>query len=270
MAPKIKEEPLSPSPKKEPISSPSIATGIKQEPHISTFDLSSASTFESYDDFVIISDDEDDELDDTDVASAHNFDTHHFVKQEFSDSLPTSLPLIDEFHQDLVNSFSRAIGSQINIAMPEVCCSIRHGQIRFVVYDLPPGIEWLDMQTQAREAVMISTCMIGCWVSPNGDININMAKDALIASTRDGSSAGYMVADDSTIQTCLLSMTVHNCDAFLRIVPAAQKEYQTIAYILSADLRLNPHDVTKTLRFFSDNHTRMRDMSCKSLIISQL
>lgn len=254
--------------KKELLSPPPRSPKTKHEPDASASASTSALTRTLQtllcDDFTVISDDEDDEPDNIeDGVVSHSLDTGYFVKQEFIDPVPASLPLLDEFHQDLVNSFSLAIGGQVHITTPEACCSTRHGEIRFIVYDFPSGIEWLDIQAQTQEVVANSRYMMGYWISADGNINIHMAKDAFVASTSTGSSSGYMIADESTVQTCILTMEPHNCNGFLHYGKEAWDEYQTLAYILSTDVRLNPHDITRTLRFLSDRRVRMKDITCE-------
>ncbi|KEQ83396.1 hypothetical protein M438DRAFT_346349 [Aureobasidium pullulans EXF-150] len=246
--------------KVEPRSSPPTSPRIKQELDSDGVPVPSP-TFDLYDDdTIIISDDEDDEFDDSEDATAHNFDAQHFVKQEFPNPVPTFLPLTDEFHQDLVSSFSNAIGSPISIARPQACCNIRHGEIRFVVHSLPPGIDWSDIQAQAPEAVTNSKFMIGSWITADADVKINMARDPLAATKTENIFSGYMVGDESNIQVCLLTMKKHLCNDFLQGSDGVAKEYQDFAHILATDLRLNHHDISKALGFLANHRIRMCDL----------
>jgi hypothetical protein len=215
---------------------------------------------EAYSEVMILSDDEDYELDENEDGT---LGPDYNIKQEFPQAIHEGpeKDVLDIFLEDLMKSFSRVVGSQIHIEKPERCCSIMHAEIRFTMRNLPADIEWVDLQTHVEDAVMVSNFMMGSWVTADGDIHIHMAKDPILASLTGMASSGYSLADQSCIQTCRLTMSAHSCDNFPLHDKAIQEEYQTFAYILRANLRLNPHDTSLTLRHLSNHHVRMHDMT---------
>lgn len=243
---------------------PSLPASPQTKPEPDTQEL--LSTSEPFEEVIFISDDEDEELDETEDGI---IGPDYIIKQDFPEEVQEheEKGVIDCFLEDLIASFSRALGSKIQIESPKTCCSIMHSEIRFTIRSLPVDIEWVDMQSHAEDAVTTSKFMMGSWVAAHGDIYIHMAKDPLVASLPGLTSSGYMVADPNTTQTCRLTMATHDCNNFVLHDDAIQKEYQTFAYLLKADLRLNAQDISQSLRYLSDHRIRMRDMTSKSMLL---
>lgn len=89
---------------------------------------------------VDLSNDEDDELDETeDGMTGPEF----AIKQEFSEEIYGSHEkgIVNLFVEDLEKSFSQVVGSQISVEKPAKCCSLMHGEIRFTIQSLPVDIE---------------------------------------------------------------------------------------------------------------------------------
>ncbi|CAD0084494.1 unnamed protein product [Aureobasidium vineae] len=208
---------------------------------------------------VIISDDEEDEFDDIFEPGPECFIKEEFAPEEFTlaELIPPQSQVIDCFHEDLNSSFTRVLGRTIDFKKPGACCRTLNSEIRFELQILPVDVDWCNLQAQTRDAVMSSRFMVGSWLTPDGDINIIMTINPLAAYSADR----YAVADEGNAQICLLTTTSHQCTPLAWNDEAATAEYQDIANILKADLRLNHHDVSQTLKFLARNRVRWQDIS---------
>ncbi|KAG9514263.1 hypothetical protein KCU93_g9817, partial [Aureobasidium melanogenum] len=85
-------------------------------------------------------------------------------------------------------------------------------------------------------------------------MSINAVQEGVSAIVSDSSdeSTGCSVADENNIQKRLLSMAMHSCNQFLRLVPAAQNEDQTMSP-LPRSSRLTQTTCSSALSF---NHSR--------------
>lgn len=85
-----------------------------------------------YDEVIALSDDEDNELDETEDGI---IESDYTIKQGSSQEADESheKDIVDIFLEGLETSFTRVVRSQVNIGRLAKCCSIMHGEIRFTI-----------------------------------------------------------------------------------------------------------------------------------------